>query len=197
MTNSRSLSDSVTARATRVKAGMPRMPITRVRLSDRLAEIGGDGEREHQRREGQQHVDAAHDQRLEAAAEVARQHAERAADRDADHRRQQADGERDAARHRSGGRTRRGRAGRCPANARRSGSARLPSMSMSVGLGIGSRSAKIGGRARSARSRPPRPGTARPAPSPAHRRDGCGVDADVKRGHGGSWDRARRRACRR
>ena len=71
---------SVVARATRMKAGMPSTPRMQVRLKIDLAEIGGDGQRQDQRRKGQQHVHAADHQRLEPAAEIAGEHAERAAD---------------------------------------------------------------------------------------------------------------------
>ncbi len=50
-------------------------------VGDRLAHEGGHRQHEHQRRERQQHVDAADGEGLQPAAEVARQHAEAAADR--------------------------------------------------------------------------------------------------------------------
>ena len=49
-------------------------------VEDRLTEIGSDGQRKHQRRKGQQHVDPADHQGLEAAAEVTRQHPQAATD---------------------------------------------------------------------------------------------------------------------
>ena len=63
-------------------------------VGDRLPEIGGHRQRQDQGWKRQQHVHAADHDRLEPAAEIAREHAERAADDEADHRRAQPDRER-------------------------------------------------------------------------------------------------------
>ena len=168
-------------------------------VEDRLPEIRDDGQRQDQRRKRQQHVHAADDERFETAAEISRQHAERAADRDADDRRAKPDRRARSARRRSArassSRPRPSVPSQCSmaeAGARRS------SMSMSVGLGSGNTLAN----AAAAKTKIIQPIAAQNSgPSRRCPRNRTGndilVDGEFKRGHGGSWDRARRRACRR
>src|SRR5437879_5021878 len=64
-------------------------------IEQRLSEIGGDGKGQYQWWKGEQHIHAAHDHRLKAAAKIAGEHAKGAADGDSDDRRTKTDRERD------------------------------------------------------------------------------------------------------
>ena len=66
------------------------------RVLDARAERGGEGERQHQAREGQEDVGDAHQHGVDPAAEISRGQPDREADRHHDDRDQGDDGQRDA-----------------------------------------------------------------------------------------------------
>ena len=165
-------------------------------IEDRLPEISGYGQRQDQRWKGEQHVHAADHQRLEAAAKITRQHPKRATDRDPDHRRAKADDQRyPRAIDQPGQFVPPEAIGAEPVQRRH----RRPAFQhVHVGR-TGHRQQRC---ERGSGKDEHHPADRRPEQRPEPARPPCWrdgdllVEAEFKRGHGGSWDRARRRADR-
>jgi len=164
-------------------------------VEHRLAKIGGDRQCQHQRRKRQQDINPGDHQGLDTAAEIACEHPQPTTDREAEERRDQPDSQRDAgAEHQAAQNVATKRIGAEPVIRAGPGPA-----GQQIHVRWVRERQPIGGNRGGHDDRDPR------EPQPECKVGSTGrnqrglveISLDVKRGHGGSADRARHRAGRR